>query len=433
MAATRPAKRSGAAKLTADKSAKTAKATQSNKATTKDASLHSAAHEDSDYNNNDVSSTQSDETSERVSAKIWPKYKDDLPNAFNGDVDPDRDFISKMPAEILEEITSHCVLDHEPERALHHKKHPATSLRPHALNSLAAMSQPIYHAVEGFAARFIHLNRTQMHLREKPVDKTCRRSTRLASKPQPEPERRVYRRELLSVLVYRCVFCLQWAGSRTAALSNMNTVCAPCEGKRLDGNSLIKLTDARTDYDLRDYHLLKSKQPGPRAKSVDNIPAILYGVKCYGLAMPPFVEVTSYYFRRSDVEAVATLVHGDVKTHMATKTDQKIDRAEKARKKRVRKIMIDYHQSELADYDGPGPKWQVKAAALQRYIDNDWDEESDAFFRDVCRCPGLCPGCFDVPNRSGSYCNCCYVDDYDKRWDDFFDHRRRAVRGAPAS
>nr|OQO26394.1 hypothetical protein B0A51_05580 [Rachicladosporium sp. CCFEE 5018] len=348
MAATRSTKRSGDVKTTASKSAKAAKATQSDVATIKQSSLRSAIREDPEHDDTDTSSTPFDETLESVSAEVWPKYKDDLPNAFNGDVDPDRDFISKMPAEILEEIASYCLLDHEPERALHFKKNPGVPIRPHALLSLAAMSPSMYHAVEGFAARFTHMNRAQMHLREKPIDKSCRRSARLASKPQ-----------------------LKGEGITTvkAVMSNMNTVCTPCEDKHLDSNCLIKLTDARAEFDLRDYHLLKSRKLGPRAKSVDHIPTITYGVKCYRLAMPPFVEVTSYFFRRSEVEAIAARVHGDVKAHMVIKTDQKVERAEKARRKRVRGVMIDWHQSHMAEYSGTGPQWRIEV--LQSYLDGD--------------------------------------------------------------
>ncbi|OQO00263.1 hypothetical protein B0A48_14050 [Cryoendolithus antarcticus] len=315
MAATRSTKRSGDVKTTASKSAKAAKATQSDVATIKQSSLSAVLFVK-------IPSTTTRTCPQPLLMRPWrvcqlkPKYKDDLPNAFNGDVGPDRDFISKMPAEIREEIVSHCLLDHEPERALHCKKNPGVPIRPHALLSLAAMSPSMYHAVEGFAARFTHMNRAQMHLREKPIDKSCRRSARLASKPQLKGKGPVHRHELLDLLAIRCVFCFKITTVK-AVMSNMNTVCTPCEDKHLDGNCLIvctlvqlqgeravyaglvihTLTDARTEFNLRDYHLLKSRKPRPRAKSVDHIPTITYGVKCYRLAMPPFVEVTSYFFR----------------------------------------------------------------------------------------------------------------------------------------
>nr|OQO27845.1 hypothetical protein B0A51_04814 [Rachicladosporium sp. CCFEE 5018] len=450
MAATRSTKRSGDVKTTASKSAKAAKATQSDVATIKQGSLRSAIREDPEHDDTDTSSTPFDETLESVSAEVWPKYKDDLPNAFNGDVDPDRDFISKMPAKILEEIVSYCLLDHEPERALHFKKNPGVPIRPHALLSLAAMSPSMYHAVEGFAARFTHMNRAQMHLREKPIDKSCRRSARLASKPQLKGEGPAHRHELLDLLAIRCVFCFKITTVK-AVMSNMNTVCTPCEDKHLDGNCLIvctlvqlqgeravyadlvihKLTDARTEFDLRVYHLLKSRKPGPRAKSVDHIPTITYGVKCYRLAMPPSIEVTSYFFRRNEVEAIAALVHGDVKAHMVIKTDQKVERAEKARRKRVRGVMIDWHQSHMAEYSGTGPQWRIEV--LQSYLDGDWDEDDPVIRRDIRSCPGLCPICFDLPNHSIDYCDCCAELDFYKRWDDFDDARRRAVQKARES
>ena len=83
----------------------------------------------------------------------YPLYKDDLPNAFNGTVDPSLDFISKAPNEVIDNILSYLVLDHDPDRGV---KIKAGTYKPvsHVLLSMAAMSRLFYHATEGFARRY---------------------------------------------------------------------------------------------------------------------------------------------------------------------------------------------------------------------------------------------------------------------------------------
>lgn len=103
------------------------------------------------------------------------------------------------------------------------------------------------------------------------------------------------------------------------------------------------MTDALKLYDLRDYMLLKSRKPGPRAKHLD-LPPVLYGSRRASLGFPIFNTATIYLFQREDVAKVAGLVHGDVGAHMEKKKIQQDARALKARCKRVLDAKLGYHR-----------------------------------------------------------------------------------------
>lgn len=182
----------------------------------------------------------------------WPRYKDDLPNAFNGEVDPSQDFISKAPVEIIDNILSFLLLDHDPERGVKTKEQRVYR-RPHALISMSAMSHLFYHATESFAYRFLMKNKEVLSLsyvgeharahpehfqtyleREEIVERfreerasKIRRSSRLAGKPQPEVAK-VHRTELVRVLQSRCAVCLCWNWN-AGKLANAVSMCSKCD------------------------------------------------------------------------------------------------------------------------------------------------------------------------------------------------------------
>ena len=95
------------------------------------------------------------------------------------------------------------------------------------------------------------------------------------------------------------------------------------------------LTDALRRHDLRDYMLLKSREPGPRAKHTD-LPAITYATirtgMGYGLGM-----CVSYRFFLSDVQMIARLVHGNVQDHMKDKANKR----EALKNQRLRKLHLE--------------------------------------------------------------------------------------------
>lgn len=184
--------------------------------------------------------------------QTWPRYKDDLPNAFNGEVDPSQDFISKTPVEIIDHILSFLVLDHDPERGVKMKE-ANYNRRPHVLVSMSAMSHLFYHATEGFAHKFLTMNQealsvpyyvhycrndpemlqrvmANMEEHKKAAEERksrLRRSARIADQPQEEP-REVHRIRLCRILQSKCAVCLKYADT-PGKFANAVSVCKDCD------------------------------------------------------------------------------------------------------------------------------------------------------------------------------------------------------------
>lgn len=171
----------------------------------------------------------------------WPKYKDDLPNAFNGEIDPSKDYISKLPVEIIDKITSCLLLDHDPDRGIKDREENFRQPQPHVLLSMAAMSRVFYYATEDFAKRFSLRNRRlsfNLYRESSNARKELRRSERIASIPQPGCHE-VYRLELVRSLSYYCIFCPVWCMER-GKLANGVCICSNCE-RREFGPILVSL------------------------------------------------------------------------------------------------------------------------------------------------------------------------------------------------
>ena len=193
--------------------------------------------------------------------QTWPRYKDDLPNAFNGEVDPSQDFISKAPVEIIDNILSFLILDHDPERGVKMME-SSYKRRSHALVSMSAMSRLFYHATEGFAHKFLTMNQealsvpsylhywraspevlqritANMEERDKAMEERnsrLRRSSRIANQPQEEP-RKVHRIELCRTLQSKCAVCLRHADT-PGKFANAVSVCSDCESS-IDGPFMV--------------------------------------------------------------------------------------------------------------------------------------------------------------------------------------------------
>jgi hypothetical protein len=330
---------------------------------------------------------------------IWPRYKDDLWNAFNGYVDPSQDFISKAPVEIIDNILSFLVLDHDPDRGVKMKE-TIYDRRPHALISMSAMSRLFYNATEGFARRFLTQNKDALEApymgtyyrthpeeykavlerredfqkaREEKISK-LRRSSRLAEQPQPEVLT-IYRKELWRKLQTRCAVCFDHV-DRRGKFANSVSVCSGCDDT-MNGSLAVNqlhftslayqpltnisqtLTEALKQYDLRDYMLIKSRTPGPRAKFTD-LPAIPHGSEYKSIGFPVFNTITVFYFRHKDLRALADLVHGNWVAHSSQKLRERFARQEKLRTKRVRKFVIEYHERELEVSKGKTAKRHKK-------------------------------------------------------------------------
>jgi hypothetical protein len=172
---------------------------------------------------------------------LYPLYKDDLPNAFNGPVDPALDFISKAPNEVIDNILSYLVLDHDPEFGVKAKAGNHTPV-PHVLISMAAMSRLFYHATESFARRYRTIHKLDVPKRSRYLteeawadrlkareesERNRRRSVRIANNPQPDYHE-VYRKTLCNELRSQCVVCHK-TGWRRGRLANQVSVCEDCE------------------------------------------------------------------------------------------------------------------------------------------------------------------------------------------------------------
>lgn len=184
--------------------------------------------------------------------QTWPRYKDDLPNAFNGEVDSSQDFISKTPVEIIDNILEFLILDHDPELGVKMKESNFKH-RPHVLISMSTMSRLFYHAIEGFAHKFLTMNQEKLSVpsyihwwRNNPEllqrvtanmeqnDKAreernsrLRRSTRIGNQPQEEP-RKIHRIELCRALQRKCAVCLDFADT-PGKFANAVSICKECE------------------------------------------------------------------------------------------------------------------------------------------------------------------------------------------------------------
>lgn len=213
--------------------------------------------DDSQKVKNEDPTSMADSDNENVeelpAAPQWPRYKDDLPNAFNGDVDPEKDFISKAPVEIIDSIIWYLQLDHDPDQGVKAKE-KSSKPHTHVLMSMAAMSRLFYHATESFARRFLKKNEKTLNPRigwenekwyqdsvkaQKERDDRRRRSARLAAVPQPKIVE-IYRKELCDRFQWRCAICLKCAYS-SCKFSNAVNLCMSCE-QDIHGPTMVGLS-----------------------------------------------------------------------------------------------------------------------------------------------------------------------------------------------
>ena len=156
----------------------------------------------------DVTKQLTEEASQAEQPAL-PLYKDDS-NVFNIPVEDEKDYISRLPSEILDRILGYSLMDHEPELAVRQKAQGSNFVRnPHAILSLAAMSKHFKAHVESFCRREMTRNRPAYRLfktnAEIANERGLRRSPRL--KAQPPVDHRCYRMELIGYLQTRCVHC----------------------------------------------------------------------------------------------------------------------------------------------------------------------------------------------------------------------------------
>lgn len=301
-----------------------------------------------------------------------PQYKEYI-DAFTDPPGDDEDHISKLPSETLDNILSYCVLDHEPERAIRMKNEgSAFKERSHVLLSLAAMSKHFRDHVESFCRReiirnkpdYFFLGTVQYKLDQKPPQQPVRHSPRFND--LPIVDRRCYRMELVYGVQTMCIRCGCW-GYRWAVMANAVKCHVECESKALpqtivsiqvssemicDLTFVQTMTAALRKYDLKDWMLVKTRKPGPRAKKID-LPQISYGTVRTGTPLWLGMVIAHRFFEK-DVQMIAKLVHGDVEKHITDKRQQRINRRAKKRRTVHRELKVRYHADSLEKHRGDG-------------------------------------------------------------------------------
>ncbi|KAF2483152.1 hypothetical protein BDY17DRAFT_323910 [Neohortaea acidophila] len=366
------------------------------------------------------------------SAPLYKEYTD----AFTVPLDDGApDYLSAMPSEILSEILSYLVVHHDPERAVKlHKERldsekaekkklreikqeverddtgkeenaavvervgnkkktrfpddddyemgtfyntTTSTVTPHVFLSLAAMSSRLRDEVESFCRRYLtkHKERYYFTPNAEIEQKATRRSERLKGKPKVD--NRVYRKALVYKLTLKCFGCNTWVrGFARGKLANGISCCSKCEEEMFGPQ--INLTDAMKRYDLRDWMLIATRKPGPRAKKVD-FPVINYGTVLTGKPYYNGIQI-SYRFVEKDVIRVASAVHGDIEAHMRKRNWARWDRQFKRRDEEHRKMKIRYHRDMAANphcKEMSGDSKEYHQERLEFYEHPDCDEEFD--------------------------------------------------------
>ena len=102
-------------------------------------------------------------------------------------------------------------------------------------------------------------------------------------------------------------------------------------------------------YDLRDWMLITTRKPGPRAKKID-LPNIHYGTVRTGTPLSIGMTI-SYRFYEDQVKSIAKIVHGDVDEHMKAKRRQNSERRAKKRRQVHRELKVRHHTDMLEFYE----------------------------------------------------------------------------------
>ena len=237
-----------------------------------------------------------------------------------------RDYLTALPAELLHEIISYLFLTHEPDKAFFRgarteEEWLAVYQCRHSLDRLAASSILLRAQVMDFAKTFLR--------RHKDITRYEATAARAMTKPRTNWLRG--RGGLLWWIDRNCIFCGK-ASSRTAIMMNGFHCCRGCDDTHWPDK--ITKSAAREEYHLSDHHLLPHQQRTPisakmLAKHPGGLPKLWYGT-CMTVNTP------TTYFLRKDVEALATLAHGDLKAHLAKR---RVEREERSRKIRATKAV----------------------------------------------------------------------------------------------
>lgn len=166
------------------------------------------------------------------SGPTQPRYKiEPRDRPFSGSVEDNKGFINAVPVELMHEIFSYLVMDHDPDFAIKEcGQDDSLKSRPHVLLSMAAMSRRFAALVESFSERNLTQHkkfyRFQTDAEKAQEVESKRVSPRyLSARTRTQ---RVYRLELLNAIQCRCFECGRDFTLR-AAMCNGVAAHASCE------------------------------------------------------------------------------------------------------------------------------------------------------------------------------------------------------------
>lgn len=132
----------------------------------------------------------------KVSQMPTPLHSQAVPDhwAFYTAVEADKDHISNLPAETLDQIFGYAIIDHDPDRAV--KKQQGVYDHRHVLLSLSAMSRLFRQRVDAFSESYLTKHRSWSKFRQSGLGKYWRLKVN-------------HRIELVKALQTKCFRCAQ--------------------------------------------------------------------------------------------------------------------------------------------------------------------------------------------------------------------------------
>ena len=280
-----------------------------------------------------------------------------------------RDFLTGLPPELLHMIISYLFPTHEPDKAFHSSQGSlADDFSEHPLDRLAAASTSLRAQVMDWAESFVRQHRDiNKYAFHKKTTKSLAAQNWLRN-----------RGGLLWWAHRFCVFCGKGT-TRTAIMMNGLNCCKVCDNIQWPGK--ITKSAAKEQYHLTDHHLLPHKYRTPiSAKMLARYPGL--PKLRYGTCMVS--NMTTTMFMRKDVEALATLLHGDLRAHLAKRNADREERVRKGREMAEKRRAEWAHRLVRAPLQVPtiAPTSSNARSSIDQpiVIDSDDDDQAqDAF------------------------------------------------------
>lgn len=210
------------------------------------------------------------------------------------------DHFTSLPPEVTQSIASYLYATHTPDKA--HNNHTNHCAINTDLINFALTSKILYQQTNDWAHHFLHQHRAITKYKDFKTPHAASRQRPLSG--------------LLKWSSKTCVFCGK-KSTRSAILMNGLSCCRTCDHEQW--SEKITKTAAIKKYDLKEYQLLPNHHAKKSSASHPGLPPLRYGT--YWSA-----GVLTTMFLESDVEALAHLIHGDLKAHL--------EKREAARQKR---------------------------------------------------------------------------------------------------